>query len=189
MAFFNDFKEKFTNAAHSVSNKTKDSLELTRISGEIRTMEDKVSSLYTELGRNYFNNAGKEACDALCSRIAELREKIGEMDQRRMQLRNQNRCPACGAVMNEGARFCSNCGRRMPEPEAAAEPAPDAENTQFCPECGAMRRDDASFCDICGHDFNGQESPEEKKQTVITRDIEISVEEPAGESPSDLDAE
>ena len=46
MAFFNDFKEMFTNAAQSVTNKTKDSVEITRLSSESRSIAGELEDLY-----------------------------------------------------------------------------------------------------------------------------------------------
>lgn len=44
-------------------------------------------------------------------------------------------CPTCGAANPAGARFCNNCGARLPE---------------GCPDCGHVNPADARFCNNCG---------------------------------------
>ncbi|TMI33638.1 zinc-ribbon domain-containing protein [Candidatus Bathyarchaeota archaeon] len=52
-------------------------------------------------------------------------------------------CPKCGNGVQQGARFCPNCGATMfvPPPAQAMTPCPKcgkpvAAGTKFCPECG-----------------------------------------------------
>ncbi len=49
-------------------------------------------------------------------------------------------CARCGAVLAEGAAFCSECGERV---EAK-------ESLPFCAQCGAELPEGASFCSSCG---------------------------------------
>ena len=46
-------------------------------------------------------------------------------------------CPACGAAIPAGAKFCMNCGQARPV-------------ARFCPECGTKAADGAKFCMNCG---------------------------------------
>lgn len=188
MAFFNEFKEKFNKAAQSVTNKTKDSVEITRLSSESRGLSGELTALYEQIGKLYVDSRGTdaEALSALCARAEELRERMEEVERQKMQLRNQNRCPACGAVMPKNARFCSSCGRRMPEPAPEAEPAPQTD-VSYCPDCGAMRKEEDRFCDVCGHDYapQGEDAPAEPVKPAPAPEAE----EAADEAPTDFDAE
>lgn len=47
-------------------------------------------------------------------------------------------CPKCGAQLAPGAKFCSECGEKMPV-------------AQFCSECGEKVAPGAKFCPNCGH--------------------------------------
>ena len=46
-------------------------------------------------------------------------------------------CPECGNAVPAGAKFCSNCGAKMPE-------------KKFCSNCGAQLAPTAKFCPECG---------------------------------------
>jgi len=59
------------------------------------------------------------------------------------------KCPKCGAVVSEGAKFCPKCGSGIPQ-EQAVKP-----QTRFCPHCGASIEADASFCGACGQAVQG----------------------------------
>ncbi|MBN2495953.1 MAG: SPFH domain-containing protein [Deltaproteobacteria bacterium] len=47
------------------------------------------------------------------------------------------KCPACGTDNAQGAKFCANCGQKIPTPGA-------------CPKCGAANAPGARFCSECG---------------------------------------
>ena len=188
MAFLNEFKEIFNKAAQSVTSKTKDSVEISRLSGESRSIAGELATLYEQIGRCYVDSKGSdlEALEPLCARVEELRERLEELERQRMQLKNQNRCPACGAVMPKNARFCSSCGRRMPEPTPETEPAPTAGDVTYCPECGAMRKGNDAFCAVCGHSYDGATETEPAVKPTVTVS---ATEDSADEAPTDFDAE
>ena len=188
MAFFNDFKEIFTSAAQSVTSKTKDSVEITRLSSESRSVAGEIEDLYREIGRVYVDSQGTDGVTLapLCAKVAELRDRLESLERQKLQLRNQNRCPSCGAVMGKGARFCSSCGRRMPESAPETEPAPTAEDVDYCPECGAMRKDQDEYCAVCGHDFS---APTEEAAKPAPAPAAPAAEDSSDEAPTDYDAE
>ena len=126
MAFFNDFKERINSAAQSVSNKTKNGMEISRLSGEGKDINAELENLYNQIGRTYVQSGGQagEALSALCARVAELTARLEELERQKLLLKDQNACPACGAVMPKAARFCSHCGEKMPEPPVV-EPEPE----------------------------------------------------------------
>ena len=47
------------------------------------------------------------------------------------------KCPVCGADISATAKFCPECGEKIPA-------------AKFCPECGAKVGADAKFCPECG---------------------------------------
>lgn len=189
MAFFNEFKKKFNEAAQSVTSKTKEGMEFTRLASEGRGINTEIITLHEQIGRIYVESKGMdhEALTPLCARVEELKQRLEELDRQKMQIKNQNRCPACGAGMGKNARFCSNCGRRMPENAPAAEAAPAAEDVSYCPDCGAMRKEAESFCPVCGHSYDAK--PEKEEPKIITRPIFVQHEDNSDEAPTDYEAE
>lgn len=57
------------------------------------------------------------------------------------------RCPQCGQVCHEGARFCNQCGTALP-----TQPAPvvGEQAARTCPQCGHANRGLSAFCAQCG---------------------------------------
>lgn len=197
MAFFNDFKELFTSAAQSVSSKTKEGMESARLAGESRSLANALSGVYEQIGRIYTESEGgdTENLGALRRHALELREKIEMLEKQRMQLRNQNRCPACGAAAAKEARFCANCGRRMPEESPEVEPAPEMADVHYCPECGAMMKDGEKFCAMCG--FGETDDVREDEQGGNADVFEVQMVRPrpilsrddGDEAPDDFEAD
>lgn len=163
MEFFNDLSKRFSNVAKSVTEKTKDSVEVTRIASDLRIQRNALEQLYTELGKVCFalrmGEGDSEQAEQLAERIQRTRERIDELSAQRDAIRDVRRCPGCGAVMARDARFCSACGRRMPEdaPKSAENDPTDAE---YCPDCGAQRSEGEKFCTVCGKSFEPVDTPE-----------------------------
>jgi len=63
-------------------------------------------------------------------------------------------CPKCGVPFEEGAKFCMNCGERMPEGKT-------------CRSCGAPLSDDMMFCQECGTPVNAPASTPVPEEPVV----------------------
>ena len=178
MEFFNDLSKKFSNVAKSVSEKTKDSVEVTRIASDLRIQRNQLEQLYTELGKVCFalrmGEGDSDQAEKLAQDIQRVRDRIEELNAQRDAIRDVRRCPACGAVMTKEARFCSSCGKRLPEEAPKAEEVPAGE---FCPDCGAQRVGDEKFCSVCGKSFDPLEAagPAEASEA---EPAPVNVEEP-----------
>lgn len=121
MAFFNEFKNSINKAAQSVTNKTKESLEITRLSSKARGIRHEISGLYEKIGRAFveFKGQDMDALSPLAARVEELQDQLAQIEAQRLQMKNQYPCPFCGAAVRKGSRFCPNCGHRMAEDDAA----------------------------------------------------------------------
>lgn len=119
MAFFNDFKGKLSGAAKAVGGKARSGMEIGRISGESRSVAVDLAHVYEQIGRIYVDSNGSDADSMapLCEKALALRQKLDELDRQKLQLRSQNRCPACGALAAKEARFCPACGYPISESE------------------------------------------------------------------------
>lgn len=196
MAIFNDVKNAITGAAQSVSTKTKESAEIARLSNEIRNANNELTGTYEQIGRVYVAGDGAidDSIDSLVTRAKELIAQIDEAEKQKLALKNRNRCPSCASVMGKNAKFCSNCGAKLPEQEAPAPaPAPEAPKITYCPACGAMRKNDDAYCELCGFCFEpAEDTVEDASEDVIISAPVVSeavVSDPADEDeiPSEND--
>lgn len=184
MDFFNDLGKKFSHAARSVQARTREGVESTKLTVDIRAARSELNNRYAELGRAYYESVaggGPEVDEALIRGVRECIAQIESLSAQRDRVRQLTRCPACGTAQPENARFCANCGRPMPEkgPELSAA---SADGFQYCERCGAMRENDARFCEVCGNAFEPEENPPALEGARIEA-------EPSPEEPADTHAE
>ena len=154
MDFLNEFSKKFSSVARSVSGGSKEPAEVTRLNGELRDAEAALRQLYARYGQLCFDGfGGGEEAEGLATRIRAGRLQVAELTDRRDAARDYKRCLSCGAVHPREAKFCSACGKRLPD--AAPKPEPVAAG-EYCPACGALREDDAPRCPVCGAYFDAE---------------------------------
>ena len=147
MAIFDDMKEKISQAGPSTVQKAKDLSGVTRLNSEISSTEDEISTLYGRIGyeiyRAYREDPQPEVAD-LVRQVTELHQKIESCREQINAINAANSCPQCGAKINKGMVFCSNCGFKLP-----VEPKPEPA-AAFCTGCGAPVTPGAVFCMSCG---------------------------------------
>ena len=181
MEFFNDLSKRFSNVAKSVTEKTKDSVEVTRIASDLRIQKNALEQLYTELGKVCYalrmGNGDSEQAEQLAERIQRTLARIDELAAQRDAIRDVRRCPGCGAVMARDARFCSTCGRCMPEDAPKTEDNGPAD-AEYCPDCGAQRAAGEKFCTVCGKSFEPVEAEAPQPAPEPAEAAPINTEEP-----------
>lgn len=183
MEFFNDLSKRFSNVAKSVTEKTKDGVEVTRIASDLRLQRNTLEQLYAELGKVCYamreGEGDPDQAEQLSERIRRTRDRIEELVAQRDAIRDVRRCPSCGHVMPKDARFCSNCGKRMPE-DGPQVPDDDPADVDYCPDCGAQRDPKDRFCPVCGRSF-AEDAPETPPIVPeFTNGAPIDPEEPDG---------
>ena len=182
MAFYDKIISTISDTYQTVSAKTRDGVELTRLSSQERSVSNELNALYMQIGRCYVDG---EPTNDLCNRVKELRETLNGLADQKAALRNQNRCPACGAPVEKSARFCPGCGRRMPE---IVPPKTESENgdANYCPDCGAMHTPGERFCAVCGHAYEDASAPEAEAapETEAAPEVEMD-----NEAPNDFSAD
>jgi membrane protease subunit (stomatin/prohibitin family) len=62
-----------------------------------------------------------------------------EKKQAEQRERDARTCPNCGAINEQGIKFCGECGAKLGAPAKA-----------FCGECGAENAPGVKFCGSCG---------------------------------------
>lgn len=148
MDFFNDLSRKFSKAARSVQMFTREGTENGRLDAELRDAQRELEQAYAELGRVFYESIGSPDADIPPEAADRVRAALDRVDALTQRRDRRVRCPGCGAVQAPDARYCSHCGRRMPED--APEPVAPEDDRDYCPGCGAMKRDGEAFCAVCG---------------------------------------
>ena len=64
----------------------------------------------------------------------------GKCGTKYVDIQNKKLCPACGAEVKEGMKFCGMCGAKM-----------DVNQPKFCPNCGSKLAEGTKFCGNCGN--------------------------------------
>ena len=180
MDFLNEFTKRFSNVARSVTEKSKEGAEITRLNGEVRAAQEALEQLYARYGRLcYLRQAGggdARAEEELAVRIRAGELRLEELTRRRDAAREFKRCLGCGAVHPREAKFCSACGKRLPDEAPRPEPVDEGE---YCPNCGALREGGEPRCPVCGTYFDAEPEPAVPQSPVPDADAP-DIEEPGG---------
>ena len=149
MSFFDNIGSKASAAGQAAAEKARNFAEVNRLSGVISDHETRISRLYFEIGQSYYERHKDDPEAEELERIAAItdtNEKIAVCRNQIKTLKGVEKCPNCGADVQNGSQFCNNCGTRIPP--ASMKTAPKAGLT--CPTCGTELESDAAFCFNCG---------------------------------------
>lgn len=149
MSFFDNIGSKASAAGQAAAEKARNFAEVNRLNGVISDHEKRISRLYFEIGQSYYErHKGDPEAEELerIAAITDTNEKIAVCREQIKTLKGVEKCPNCGADVQNGSQFCNNCGTRMPP--ASMKTAPKAGLT--CPTCGAAVAEGNLFCNNCG---------------------------------------
>lgn len=159
MDLLNEFGKRVSSMARSVSEKSKEGAEVTRLNAELKAAEAALEQLYARYGRECFamqaGGGDAKAADDLAVRIRAARLQLAELTERRDAAREVRRCLSCGAVHPKEAKFCSACGKRLPDDTPKPKPV---EPGEYCPNCGAVREGAEPRCPVCGRFFDVEDA-------------------------------
>ena len=149
MSFFDNIGSKASAAGQAAAEKARNFAEVTRLGGVVSDHEKRISRLYFEIGQSYYERHKDDPEAEELERIAAItdtNEKIAVCRNQIKTLKGVEKCPNCGADVQNGSQFCNKCGTRMPP--ASMKTAPKAGLT--CPTCGAALTEGNLFCNNCG---------------------------------------
>jgi len=155
MDFFGDLGRKFSHAARSVTERTKEGVESTKLAVDLRAARSELDARLAQLGRAYFDSVtleNREVPDSLVQSVREGIALVESLTAQRDRANRMNRCPSCGSAQNQDANYCSNCGRPMPDSSPVLEQSV-IDDAEYCDSCGAMRQGESAFCAVCGEAF------------------------------------
>ncbi len=156
-----DFFEKITGSIDkgikTVTSKSKELIETTKLKGEIKEVEASVQTRFQGLGKKVFEMLNRGALNedelrvdckeitSLFKKITELENLIKQVELEAAKMRHGSDiiiCQNCKGRNKSDAKFCMNCGSPL------LVETPGEINT--CPTCNASIKEGAKFCMKCG---------------------------------------
>lgn len=170
MAFFDDMKEKLSQASQTAVKKTKELSDIARLNSEISATEKQISELYRKMGSEIYRVYRENPQPEVAEMMVQVTSLLQKIEENRAQLETINvvhNCPQCGARVKDEMVFCSSCGFKLPERETVTVTATEttessaetAENTQEPVENAEASAEPApaeagegkpQFCGECG---------------------------------------
>lgn len=118
MDLLNDIGRKITATAKTVTKKSEDIVEITKLNLTVSNEEDKVKRMLYEIGsevyRSYVN--GKtfgDFYDSRCAEVKQLEDNIKALKERILLLKGSKLCKACDSVVDADVNYCPNCGDKL----------------------------------------------------------------------------
>ncbi|MEI7885114.1 MAG: zinc ribbon domain-containing protein [Clostridia bacterium] len=160
------FMDKFTSMAKNAADKTNDLIGIGKLNLKINEEREKISAAKLKIGEYYWNqfvnNAvlDSEPMD-FCSQILVATTAI-ESCQNEIRVLKQEKpaataeqpfiigsvpCPSCGSMVEDGKKFCPQCGFNM---ASSVAPQEEPMDLQTCSGCGKLIKADLKFCPECG---------------------------------------
>ncbi len=121
MAFLDDIKKSATDVANKAVKKTEEIAGVAKLQMNIKMKEAKLSSVYEEIGRLFYNaeRNGVDFTSEIAGSILKadtLKVEIACAQAEIAKLRNLVICESCGNEIADDAAFCSYCGMKQVKP-------------------------------------------------------------------------
>lgn len=99
----------------NLAQKTSDMVEIQKLNLAVSQEKDKVKKIYAQIGEEVYRQfiLGNDlGFTDKCNEIAEYEERIEELGNKIMKLKNSKKCEGCGSEISADAVFCPKCGTR-----------------------------------------------------------------------------
>lgn len=123
MDFFSKLGKKASETYQVTKEKAANLSEELKLKGKISDLNDKIESLYTEIGKTVYNevkdgkDVSKEEITAKCDEISKCKDDIEKIQAEILALKKVIKCANCGEELDLGDTFCYKCGTKQPEIE------------------------------------------------------------------------
>ena len=102
----------------TVIEKTNNIVNQTKLKFSISETESKIKDIYTEIGKSVYENykSTGEVIDDMeekFGKIDAMTEEVNELKEQLYQLKENVKCPKCGAYNHSDDVYCSKCGERI----------------------------------------------------------------------------
>ncbi len=118
MSFFNNFGKKIEDATKTAAKKSNELVEMTKINVEIKSEEDKIKKIYTDIGEKVCENYNVDdeifdGFEELYNRVQDSKAKIHKLNDRALEIKNIKLCNTCSEKLSEDNLYCDKCGARQ----------------------------------------------------------------------------
>lgn len=117
-----DIGRKVATAAKTVTKKSEDVVELTKLNMTIGNEEDKIKRLLYEIGSELYRgyasgNTLEGIYDKQCEEVKQLEENISLLRERVLELKGSKTCTACKSIVALDVNYCPHCGQKLERPD------------------------------------------------------------------------
>ena len=123
MAFFDDLKDRASDAAVVAGKAMSDVYEATKIRMAIAEKKGVLKTLHKELGEIVYKayksgDASSEAVEDKVSEIDAIAEEIAALKDQQLKIKKVKICAGCGSQIPTDCNFCPKCGKEAADDEA-----------------------------------------------------------------------
>jgi RNA polymerase subunit RPABC4/transcription elongation factor Spt4 len=121
MDFLTDLGKKITETAKTVSKKSEDLVEITKLNLAIGNEEDKIKRMICEIGSEIYKHyldgeTFGEYFDEKCSLLKGTETEISQIKEKILSLKGSKLCKNCDEVIDYVVNYCPNCGAKAEMP-------------------------------------------------------------------------
>ena len=112
MGFLDDISESIVSTTKDLGKMAQNATDITKLQYDKKVKEQELSKLYESLGKKYYE-ANIDSDDEIIKSITAAKLRIKEISDEIMTIKGGTACPKCGALVKDGALFCSACGQKI----------------------------------------------------------------------------
>lgn len=118
MGFFNDLGNAFNDAAKTVSNKTNEVVEVTKLNNHMNDCIKRINQKYIEMGKKVYEEYKNEPelferYQELCMQIDEIQKDLEETKDKISNVKGCKICKNCNNTVAIDSKFCPKCGNEF----------------------------------------------------------------------------
>lgn len=119
MDFFDQMAKKISSGTNLASKKTDELIATAELKMTISKMESEIEDAIFQLGETVFNNYISSnnmpinEINIKCKEIQRMYQNITRLKRNYNVYKGVAGCNACGAYIDEGFKYCPNCGNKI----------------------------------------------------------------------------
>lgn len=121
--------------------------EIEKLKKTISQAEGKIETLYSEIGKIIYEKYKEAPLPEVKEQLKtgqSLEAAIDSCKNRIEALKENPKCPVCGAEVTDNMLYCYNCGEKLTS-------APERKRKYiYCHHCGQQLEPESAFCSACG---------------------------------------